>query len=206
MMKSDHLDPKEPVNSKQWRKLCSRSIVDWEIEEMLEIKLVEIGGDQEICGSEVWRHAFDINEPIYIELCHAIYSTYEFNERLGLYFNEEVREERFEIYFHGGLRSDGHFNAREYWLSISIEKDQHLSRSHASTTRKPILRAKNQDVHANVAWVIVKWMKKKRAGSCKESMICCDRITIRDLIGPNGRLITKAPMLGAPRVAMHVSP
>nr|GEW06626.1 hypothetical protein [Tanacetum cinerariifolium] len=33
-----------------------------------------------------------------------------------------------------------------------------------------------------------------------------DRITFRDLIGPNGRLITKAPMLGAPRVAMHVSP
>ncbi|GJX10211.1 hypothetical protein Tco_0200070, partial [Tanacetum coccineum] len=31
-----------------------------------------------------------------------------------------------------------------------------------------------------------------------------DRITLRELIGPNGKLITEAPMLGAPRVSMLV--
>ncbi|GJY00325.1 hypothetical protein Tco_0357343 [Tanacetum coccineum] len=138
---------------------------------MLEIKLVEMGGDQQIFRSEAWRRAFDINEPIYAELCHEFYYTYEFNDvvhdddlwssksikfrlarrdhsltllqfakRLGLCFNEEVGEEGFEIYFRSGLCSDEHFNAREYWLSISREEDLHLSRSHASTIRKLILR------------------------------------------------------------------
>ncbi|GKD05111.1 hypothetical protein Tco_1180085, partial [Tanacetum coccineum] len=64
----------------------------------------------------------------------------QFAKRLGLYFNQEVGEEGFETYFRGGLRSDEHFNAREYWLSISREEGLHLSRSHASTIRKPILR------------------------------------------------------------------
>ncbi|GJX60470.1 hypothetical protein Tco_0291860 [Tanacetum coccineum] len=244
-----------------------------EIEEMFEIKLVEMGGDQEIFSSKAWRRAFDINEQIYVELCYKVYSTYEFNElvqddelwsskiikfrlggrdhpltllqfakRLGLYFNKEIGEEGFETYFCGGLHSDEHFNAREYWLSISREEDLHLSRSHASTIRKPILRVlqkmisyglcqrmnrhdkvqkndlwllimfeANQDGYANVTWVITKWMKKKGAG--KEVLIglsapthcrALDRITLRELIGPNGKLITKAPMPGATRVAMPV--
>ncbi|GJU34575.1 hypothetical protein Tco_1182929 [Tanacetum coccineum] len=242
-----------------------------EIEEMLEIKLVEMDGDQEIFSSKAWRRAFDINDPIYAELCHEFYSTYEFKElvlddelwsnklikfrlegkdhsltllqfskHLGLYFNEEIYEEEFEIYFLGGLRSDEHFNARKYWLSISREEDLHLSRGHASTIKKPILRvlqkmisyglcqrtnghdkvqkndlwllsmfeAKNHDGYTNVAWVIAKWMKKKGAGSQREHdlMWALDRITLREQIGPNGKLFTEASMPGAPRVAMPVPP
>ncbi|GKF50269.1 hypothetical protein Tco_0146736, partial [Tanacetum coccineum] len=144
------------------------SIIDWrllntmgcaeEIEEMLEIKLVEMGGNEKLFTFEAWRCAFDINEPIYTKLCHEFYSTFEFDEevpseelwsnklikfrlagkdhsltlvkfakRLGLYFNEEVGMEGFESYLIGGLRSDDHFNAREYWLSISSEEELHLS-------------------------------------------------------------------------------
>nr|GEX08703.1 hypothetical protein [Tanacetum cinerariifolium] len=72
------------------KQIYSPSVVDWEllnavgcgeeIEEMLEIKLIEMGGDQEIFCYEAWRRVFDINEPIYVELCHEFYSTYEFNE------------------------------------------------------------------------------------------------------------------------------
>nr|GEW55793.1 hypothetical protein [Tanacetum cinerariifolium] len=205
------------------KQIYSPSIVDWEllntmgwseeIEEMLEIKLIEMGGDQEIFSSEAWRHAFDINEPIFIELCHEFYSTYDFNEsvrddelwfskiikfrlegidhlltllqfakRLGLYFNEEVGEEGFETYFLGGLRSDEHFNAREYWLTICREEGLHLSRSHASTIRKLIL-------------IVLQKM-----------ILALDKITLRELIGPNGKLITEAPMLGAPTVAMPIPP
>ncbi|GKE16632.1 hypothetical protein Tco_1424209 [Tanacetum coccineum] len=51
-----------------------------EIEEMLEIKVIEMGGDEEMFTSEAWRRTFDINEPIFIELCHEFYSTFEFNK------------------------------------------------------------------------------------------------------------------------------
>ncbi|GJR16560.1 hypothetical protein Tco_0799212 [Tanacetum coccineum] len=50
------------------------------IKDMLEIKVYEMGGQEEIFSSEVWRRVFDINKPIYAELCHEFYSTYEFDE------------------------------------------------------------------------------------------------------------------------------
>nr|GFA87082.1 hypothetical protein [Tanacetum cinerariifolium] len=51
-----------------------------EIENMLEIKVYEAGSQEEIFSSEAWRRAFDINKPIYTELYHEFYSTYEFDE------------------------------------------------------------------------------------------------------------------------------
>ncbi|GKE60967.1 hypothetical protein Tco_1511334, partial [Tanacetum coccineum] len=141
------------------------------IDEMLTIKLFLASTNEEIFTSEAWTNAFNIDEPIYSELCHEFYSTYEFDEvcvvdelrtkkiikfrlcgrafswtllefakRLGLYNSEEIEEEGFDVYFQGGLRSDEHFNAQEYWLSISREENLSLSRSHASTIRNPILR------------------------------------------------------------------
>ncbi|GJX09858.1 hypothetical protein Tco_0199717 [Tanacetum coccineum] len=64
----------------------------------------------------------------------------EFARRLGLYHAKELDEEGFDVYFQGGLRSDEHFNAQEYWLSISREENLSLYRSHASTIRNPVLR------------------------------------------------------------------
>ncbi|GJS04731.1 hypothetical protein Tco_0321239 [Tanacetum coccineum] len=124
----------------------------------------------------------------------------QFAKRLGLYFNEEVGEEGFEIYFHDGLRSDEHFYDREYWLSISSEEDPHLSRSRASKIRKPIQR--NQDGYANAAWVIAKWMKRKGAGSQREHDLLW---SVHYAYGAKDELlITEAPMPGAPRVAIPV--
>ncbi|GJS74095.1 hypothetical protein Tco_0706936 [Tanacetum coccineum] len=60
--------------------------------------------------------------------------------RLGLYQAVELEEEVFNVYFEGGLRSDEHFNAQDYWLSISREENLGLSRSHTSTIRNLILR------------------------------------------------------------------
>ncbi|GJY45924.1 hypothetical protein Tco_0434987 [Tanacetum coccineum] len=57
-----------------------------------------------------------------------------------MYHSKETGEEGFDVYFQGGLRSDEHFNAREYWLSISREENLSLSRSHASTIRNLVLR------------------------------------------------------------------
>ncbi|GJX08174.1 hypothetical protein Tco_0196106 [Tanacetum coccineum] len=251
------------------KQIYSPVIVDWgvlnnigcvkEIKAMLEIKLYEIGGQEEIFRSKAWRRAFDINELIYTELCHEFYSTYEFDEvvmddelitkkvfkfglggqghtltllefarRLSLYHAAEINEKGFEVYFRGGLRSDENFNARDYWLSISSEEELHLSRSLAST-----IRTKHQNGYVNVAWLMAKWLKRKGVRSQRESMIYCgqlitklakrmglltdevlnslsaltycralDMTTLRELINPNGKLITEDPTPRVPRVAM----
>ncbi|GKA33504.1 hypothetical protein Tco_0719933 [Tanacetum coccineum] len=199
------------------KQIYSPCIVDWimlnkmgyakEIENMLEIKVYEAGIQEETFSYEAWIRAFDINEPIYIKLCHEIYSTYDFDEfarRLGLYHSDEVNEEGFDVYFQGGLRGDEIFNASDYWLSISSVEELHLSRSLASTIQSPILRVlqkmitygmcqrttgydkvqknelwlmsmfaeKHQNGYANVAWLMAKWLERKRVGIQKDSMIC----------------------------------
>nr|GEV76883.1 hypothetical protein [Tanacetum cinerariifolium] len=58
----------------------SRMGCDGEIDDMLRIRLCDAGSDEEIFTSMAWIRDFNINEPIYAELCHEFYSTYEFNE------------------------------------------------------------------------------------------------------------------------------
>nr|GEY18678.1 hypothetical protein [Tanacetum cinerariifolium] len=218
---------------------CSREAkmrCDGEIDDMLRIRLREAGSDEDIFTSIAWIRDFNINEPIYTELCHKFYSTYKFDEvciddelqtkkiikfrlggrahsltllgfarRLGLYQATELDEEGFNVYFEGGLHSDEHFNAQEYWLSISREENLSLSRSYVSTIKYLVLRvihkmityglcqrtigydkiqkndlrllsmfhARHQNRYANVAWLITRWMKRKGAGTQKESQICC---------------------------------
>ncbi|GJW97131.1 hypothetical protein Tco_0178939 [Tanacetum coccineum] len=72
------------------RQIYSPHVVDWEllyglecgdeIDEMLRIKLREPVNNEELFVSVAWVRAFNINEPIYSELCHKFYSTYKFNE------------------------------------------------------------------------------------------------------------------------------
>ncbi|GKD90173.1 hypothetical protein Tco_1365680, partial [Tanacetum coccineum] len=149
----------------------SRTKRSRQYETMEEINLCEAGTNEETFTYVTWIRAFNINEPIYSELCHKFYSTYEFDEvcaddelktkkiikfrlggcahsltllefarRLGLYHAEELDEEGFDVYFQGDLCSDEHFNAQEYWLSISREENLSVSRSHASTIKNPVLR------------------------------------------------------------------
>ncbi|GJR37611.1 hypothetical protein Tco_1213295 [Tanacetum coccineum] len=47
----------------------------------------------------------------------------EFALRLGFYHADELEEDRFDVYFQGGLHNDDHFNTQEYWLSISREEN-----------------------------------------------------------------------------------
>ncbi|GKD76734.1 ribonuclease H-like domain-containing protein [Tanacetum coccineum] len=51
-----------------------------EIDDMLRIKLREAESNEETFTSVAWIRAFNIKEPIYAELCHEFYSTYEFDE------------------------------------------------------------------------------------------------------------------------------
>nr|GEY38790.1 hypothetical protein [Tanacetum cinerariifolium] len=50
------------------------------IDEMLTIRLCVAGTDEEIFTSKAWTRDFNIAEPIYSEICHEFYSTYEFDE------------------------------------------------------------------------------------------------------------------------------
>ncbi|GKE47058.1 hypothetical protein Tco_1478316 [Tanacetum coccineum] len=58
-----------------------------------------------------------------------------------------------------------------------------------------------------MAWLIVRWMKRKGAGTQKESQkelvpkTELDTITLRELIDSEGRLIHEDPHPGVPRVA-----
>nr|GEY68399.1 hypothetical protein [Tanacetum cinerariifolium] len=111
-----------------------------------EIRVRKAGSNDEIFTYVACIRAFYINELIYVELCHEFYSTYEFDEvyaddeLLGLYQAVKLEEEGFNVYFEGGLRNDEHFNAQDYWLSISREENLGLARSHTSTIRNLILR------------------------------------------------------------------
>nr|GEW67808.1 hypothetical protein [Tanacetum cinerariifolium] len=176
-----------------------------EIKEMLEIKVYEIGGKQEIFTSKAYRRL------------------------LGLYQADEVNDEGFEVYFQGGLRSNENFNARDYWLSISSEEELHLSRSLGLNIRRPILRV----LQKMITYGVCQRTTGKGVESQRDSMIFCgqfitriakrmglltdevlnslsalvycralDAITFRELIGPDERLIAEDPSPKVLRVAM----
>ncbi|GJW45016.1 hypothetical protein Tco_0073815 [Tanacetum coccineum] len=60
--------------------VLNRMDYDGEIDDMLRIRVREAELEEEIFTSVAWIRAFNINEPIYVKLCHEFYSTYEFDE------------------------------------------------------------------------------------------------------------------------------
>nr|GEW33530.1 hypothetical protein [Tanacetum cinerariifolium] len=210
------------------------------INEMLMIKLFVDVINEVIFTSEAPTNAFNIDEPIYSELCYEFYSTYEFDEvcvadklRTKKIIKFRICGRAFSWTLLEFAKSDEHFNAQEYWLSISREENLSLSRSHASTIRNPDLRV----LHKMITYGLSRWMKRKRAGSQKESMICCgqfitkiakrnnllseevlnslsasiyyralDTTKLRELIDSEGRLIPEALEPGVLRVAISRPP
>nr|GEX03148.1 hypothetical protein [Tanacetum cinerariifolium] len=137
----------------------------------------------------------------------------EFARRLGLYKTVELEEEGFNVYFEGGLRSDEHFNAHDYWLSISHEENLGLSRSHTSTIGNPILRV----IHKMITYSLCQ--RTNGLGDCKmdeeemswnskkeSDLLDLDTITLRDLIDYDGKLIQEDPQPGVPRVGIPRPP
>ncbi|GJT59807.1 ribonuclease H-like domain-containing protein [Tanacetum coccineum] len=131
----------------------------------------------------------------------------EFTCRLGLYQAEELDEEGFDVYFHGGLRSDEHFNAQEYWLSISREENLSLSRSHASSIKNPVLRV----LHKMITYGLCQRITGKARVLSDEvlrnlsALVYCrdlDTTTLRELIDSEGRLIPEDPQSDVPRVSI----
>ncbi|GJY30295.1 ribonuclease H-like domain-containing protein [Tanacetum coccineum] len=117
--------------------------------------------------------------------------------RFGTKSSVELEEEGFNVYFEGGLHSDEHFNAHDYWLSISQEENLGLSRSHTSTIKKPILRV----IHKMITYGLCQRTTRKRAGTQKESQICCGQFISK--IARKCRVLTEdvssVPRVGIPR-------
>ncbi|GJR08335.1 hypothetical protein Tco_0790987 [Tanacetum coccineum] len=208
----------------------SRIGCDEEIDDMLRIRVREAESDEEIFTSMAWIRAFNINEPIYAELCHEFYSTYEFDEVLGLYQAVELEEDGFNVYFEGGLRNDDNFNAQDCWLSISREDNLGLSRSHTSTIRNPILRVIHKmityglcqrtieydKIQKNDLWLLSMFDARHQNGVLTEDVVRSlsapiyyrdlDTITLRDLIDSEGKLILEDPQSGVSRVGIPRPP
>nr|GEV12701.1 hypothetical protein [Tanacetum cinerariifolium] len=255
MMRPNHQDPNTLDNMKPWKSYCFHKFTrssyygndvtemqslgcDGEIDDMFRIRLREARSDEEIFNLVAWIRDFNINEPIYAELCHEFHSTYKFNKvciddelqtkkiikfrlggrahsltllefarRLGLYQAVELKEEGFNVYFEGGLRSDEHFNAQDYCLcqrTIVYDKIQKNDIWLLS-----MFDARHQNGYTNVAWVIARWMKKKGAEK-KESQICCgqfiSKIARKCKVLTKDVLIQEDPQPGVPRVGIPRPP
>ncbi|GJX79685.1 hypothetical protein Tco_0327834 [Tanacetum coccineum] len=108
------------------KQVYAPSIVDWTIlntmgcaetiEEMLKIKVIEMGGNEKVFSFEAWRRAFDIRESIYTELCHEFFSTFEFDKEVT---GEELTTKKI--------------------IRISGEDQLRLYRSATQTIRSPIM-------------------------------------------------------------------
>ncbi|GJZ86736.1 hypothetical protein Tco_0658346 [Tanacetum coccineum] len=137
---------------------------DGEIDDMLRIKLHEAESNEEIFTSVAWIRAFNIKEPIYSELCREFYSTYEFDE---VYADDELQTKKIIKFRLGG---------RAHSLTL-LEFARKLGLYHAEEVdedgfNEPNFEGDSQDDHL---WLVLKdyWMKRKRAGTQKESQICC---------------------------------
>nr|GEU96983.1 hypothetical protein [Tanacetum cinerariifolium] len=125
----------------------------------------------------------------------------EFAQRLGLYQAVELDEEDFNVYFEGGLRSDEHFHAQEYWTNgyDKIQKNDSWLLS--------MFDARHQNGYANVAWLIARKLKVltddvTRSLSALIYYRDLDTTILRDLIDFEGRLIHEDPQPGVPRVGV----
>ncbi|GJY93668.1 putative reverse transcriptase domain-containing protein, partial [Tanacetum coccineum] len=134
-----------------------------EIDDMLRIRLREAESDEEIFTLVPLIRAFNINEPIYAELCHAFYSTCEFDE---VYADDELQSKKI-IKF----RLEGRVH------SLTLLEFTRRTTGYDKIQKNDLwllsmFDARHQNGYANVAWVIARWMKRKGAGTQKESQIC----------------------------------
>nr|GEW69934.1 hypothetical protein [Tanacetum cinerariifolium] len=194
--------------------IVTNSRCDGEIDDMLRIRVREAGSDEEIFTFVAWIRAFNINEPIYAELCHDFYSTYEFDEvcvgdelqskkiirfRLsGRAHNLTLLEfsQRLGLYQVNELEEEG-FNVYFEGV-ITYGLCQRTTRYYKIQKNDlwllSMFDARHQNGYANVAWKC-KVLTKDVVRSLSALIYCrdLDTITLRDLIDSDGKLIPEDP-------------
>ncbi|GJW09458.1 hypothetical protein Tco_1575285, partial [Tanacetum coccineum] len=194
MMMSDHHDPNALDNMKLWKRYCFHKFImsscyGKDVTEMQSL----VCADDELQTKKIIKFRLGGR-------AHSL-TLLEFARRLGLYQVVELEEVGFNVYFERGLRSDEHFNAQDYWLSISQEENLGLSRSYTFTIKTLILRV----IHKMVTYGLCQRktgydkMKRKGAGTQKESQICCGHFISK--IARKCRVLTE-DVPGVPRVGI----
>ncbi|GJY32422.1 hypothetical protein Tco_0415917 [Tanacetum coccineum] len=190
----------------------SRMGCDGEIHDMLRIRLREAGSDEEIFTSVAWIKAFNINEPIFLELYHEFYSTYKFDEVSA---NDELQTKKI-IKFRLGGRAYSltllEFAQRlGLYQAVELEEEEEnlgLSRSHTSTIKNPILRVIHKMITYGLCQRTTGLLTEDVVRSLSALIYCrdLDTITLRDLINSEGMLIPKDPQPIVPRVGIFRPP
>ncbi|GJY45960.1 hypothetical protein Tco_0435023 [Tanacetum coccineum] len=176
-------------------------------------RLREAGSNEEMFTSVAWIRAFNINEPIYAELCHEYYSTYEFDKVCA---DNELQTKKI-IKFRLGGRAHSltllEF-ARRLGLYHADELDEKgFDESHFNY-QEPSFEGDSQDDYLWLVseddWFITKIVKKTRVLTddvirSMSALIYCryfDTTTLREFTDSEGRLIPEDPQPGVPRVGI----
>nr|GEV57688.1 hypothetical protein [Tanacetum cinerariifolium] len=150
---------------------------DGEIDDMLRIKVREAKSEEEIFTSVAWIRALNINEPIYAELCHKFYSTYEFDKVCA---DDELQSKKIIKFRLGG---------RAHSLTL-LEFAHRLGLYQA-------LELEEDDF--NVYFEGEDVMRSLSAPIYYRDL---DTTTFRDLVNSDGKLIPEDPQSGVPRVGI----
>nr|GEX96940.1 hypothetical protein [Tanacetum cinerariifolium] len=135
----------------------------------------------DIFTSVAWSRAFNINELIYVELCHEFYSTYEFDEVCA---GDELQSKKIIRFRLGG---------RAHNLTL-LEFSQRLGLYQVTGLEEEGFNVyfKGGDVVRSLSVLIY----------CRD----LDTIMLRDLIEYDGKLIPEDPQPSVPRVGIPRHP
>ncbi|GJZ83685.1 hypothetical protein Tco_0648858 [Tanacetum coccineum] len=190
------------------RHIYSPCIVNWdvlnrmgydkEINDMLRIRVRKAESDEEIFTSVAWIRAFNINEPIYAELCHEFYSTYEFDEVCADY---ELQTKKIITFRLGGRAHS--LTLLEFTRRLGLYQAIELEEDGFNVYFEGGLR---NDDNFNAHDYLVLTEDVVRSLSAPIYCRDLDTTTLRDLIDSDGKLIPKDPQPGVPRVGIPRPP
>ncbi|GJT42155.1 hypothetical protein Tco_0942020 [Tanacetum coccineum] len=182
MMRPDHHNPNALDNMTSWKRYCFHKFTmsscygkdvaemqSLEIDDMLRIRLREAGTNEEIFTSVAWIRAFNINEPIYAELCHEFYLTCEFDKVCG---DDELQTKKIIKFILGGRAHSLtllEFTRRlGLYQAVELDEEGHQNR------------------YEKVAGLIARWMEKEGARTEKETLILLWIFILNRLLGCAG--------------------
>nr|GEX45954.1 retrotransposon Orf1 [Tanacetum cinerariifolium] len=187
---------------------------DGEIDDMLRIRLREAESNEEIFTSLAWIRAFNIKEPIYAELCHEFYSTYEFDEVCA---DDELQRKKI-IKFRLGGRAHNltllefahrlglyHADELEERGEIRFVKESYFyyqEPNFKGDSRDDYLVSKDywyDKIQKNDLWLLIMFDARHQNRDL-------DTTTLRELIDSEGRLIPEDLQPGVPRVGIPRPP
>ncbi|GJZ45739.1 hypothetical protein Tco_0593335 [Tanacetum coccineum] len=167
--------------------VLNRMGYDGEIDDILRIRLREAGSDEEIFTLVAWIRAFNINEPIYAELCHEFYSTYEFDEVCA---DDELQSKKI-IKFRLGGRAHN-LTLLEFARRLGLYQAVELEEEGFNVYFEGGLR-NDDNFNAQDYWLSI---------SREDNLEDLDTDYIRDLIDSKGKLIQEDLQPGVPRVGI----